>query len=194
MKQDNEPKRIVLDNEVPVEVLKKRIEHLNERIKSLGFTWWGWSLSALFGGLLIFSIYSIDGPGKYTGYSEFIFYVIPRIAFGVFLGIFMYGYVITVFKWSQSNKLRQLEYELLKYGSEELQEKIEENFFTKLVQINFKYIDQYYLQTQEQADKSFRLASFAAISGLVIVIFGILMMLFNKTEPAYVTTAAGVLS
>lgn len=38
-------------------------------------------------------------------------------------------------------------------------EKIELNqkdeFFNRLVEINFKYLDQYYLQTKEQADKSF---------------------------------------
>lgn len=93
-----------------------------------------------------------------------------------------------------SNRIRRIEIELLQYDSETLQINIEENFFTKLVQINFKYIDQYYLQTQEQADKSFRLASSASVEGLAILMLGIVMMLFNKTEPAYVTTAAGVIS
>ncbi|WP_156131520.1 TRADD-N-associated membrane domain-containing protein [Pedobacter kyungheensis] len=87
-----------------------------------------------------------------------------------------------------------MELDLVKAGADELQENIEENFFTKLVQINFKYLDQYYLQTQEQADKSFRLSAFAAIIGLLIVVSGIIMMYLGKAEPAYVTTAAGVLS
>src|SRR6185312_16701793 len=34
----------------------------------------------------------------------------------------------------------------------QLQENLQEDFFTKLVNINFKYIDKYYLQTQVQAD------------------------------------------
>ncbi len=39
-------------------------------------------------------------------------------------------------------------------GIEKLQETLEDDFFTKLVKINFKYIDQYYLQTQSQADRA----------------------------------------
>jgi hypothetical protein len=33
-------------------------------------------------------------------------------------------------------------------GAQELQERLDENFFTNLIRINFKYIDAYYLQTQ----------------------------------------------
>jgi hypothetical protein len=38
------------------------------------------------------------------------------------------------------------------------------------------------------------LSAFAAVSGLLIVVTGILMMYYGKVEPAYVTTSAGVLS
>ena len=71
-----------------------------------------------------------------------------------------------------------------------------ENSFPQLLtqtQINFKYIDKYYLQTQVQADKSFLLSCIAAVISLVITTVGIIMMFYNYTEPAYVTTGAGVL-
>ena len=58
-------------------------------------------------------------------------------------------------------------------STEELQDKLEENFFTNLVKINFKYIDQYYLQTQLQADKSFFLCAAAALVSLVVILSGI---------------------
>jgi hypothetical protein len=74
-----------------------------------------------------------------------------------------------------------------------LQATLDEDFFTKLVKINFKYIDQYYLQTQSQADKSFRLSAAVAIVGLLIVIAGIVLMFLGRTTPAYVTVSSGVL-
>jgi hypothetical protein len=81
-------------------------------------------------------------------------------------------------------------------GAQHLKDNIEKDFFTKLVEINFKYLDQYYLQTQEQADKSFLISAFAACIGFIIIIIGIVMMSRNsqKLEPAYITTGAGVLS
>jgi H+/Cl- antiporter ClcA len=78
--------------------------------------------------------------------------------------------------------------------TEVLQEDLEKDFFTNLVKINFKYLDKYYLQTQEQGDKSFLLCLIAALIGLVIISAGIVMMFFNKTNPAYITTGAGVLA
>lgn len=71
---------------------------------------------------------------------------------------------------------------------------IEEDFFTKLVKINFRYIDQYYYQTQQQANKSFRLSAVAATVGFGIVIVGIVMMFWGIAQPAYVTTAVGLIS
>lgn len=75
-----------------------------------------------------------------------------------------------------------------------LQETLEDDFFTKLVKINFKYIDQYYLQTQAQADKSFTLSAFVGAVGLATIIAGIALMYTGKTQPAYVSAAAGVLA
>lgn len=77
--------------------------------------------------------------------------------------------------------------------AERLQDELDANFFTNLVKINFKYLDKYYLQTQVQGDKSFLLCAGAALTGLLIIAVGITMMFFGHTQPAYVTTASGVL-
>jgi len=74
----------------------------------------------------------------------------------------------------------------------QLQEGLEDDFFTKLVKINFKYIDIYYQQTQSQADKSFLLCLAVSILGLVIIAAGVVLMFLGQTAPAYVTTSAGV--
>ena len=79
--------------------------------------------------------------------------------------------------------------------SEELQEKLDENFFTNLVKINFKYIDKYYLQTQVQANKSFALTAAAACVSFFIIVAGILILYLdpNRVQPGYVATASGIL-
>ena len=90
---------------------------------------------------------------------------------------------------------RQLLSTSLAAKSEQLQETLEENFFTNLVKINFKYIDKYYLQTQLQADKSFSLCALAAVASLGMILIGIALLFFDKTrtEPGYVAAASGAL-
>lgn len=95
---------------------------------------------------------------------------------------------------SQRNREKELLSQVATLGSEKIQDNLEENFFTNLVKINFKYIDKYYLQTQIQADKSFLIAVVSAIIAFVIIISGIVLMYFNKINSAYIATGAGVLS
>lgn len=78
--------------------------------------------------------------------------------------------------------------------TEGLQAAIEEDFFNNLVKINFKYIDKYYLQTQIQADKSFWITCVAAIVGFLVMIAGIILMYFGKTEAGYVSAGSGIIS
>jgi hypothetical protein len=123
---------------------------------------------------------------------------IPYAAAGAIIGLTGYSFTILFIRLNIQQRLRWVDINLAKTGIEELSENIQEDFFTKLVQINFKYIDQYYLQTQEQAEKSFRLAVFASVSGLVILAFGIVMMYFNldkeKELAGILTTSSGILS
>jgi hypothetical protein len=174
--------------------LKVRQTQASETLNRLTFRFWGISISMIAGGGFTGALFLLSSKGQATSWEAFILFLLPKVTIGVLFGAFMYWYIITLWQFSARNRLRRIELELSKFDTDELQDRIEENFFTKLVQINFKYLDQYYLQTQEQADKSFRLASFACVIGLMIVIVGIIMMFLNKTEPAYVTTGSGVLS
>ena len=77
---------------------------------------------------------------------------------------------------------------------EQLQTTLEKDFFTKLVQINFRYLDEYYNQTKSQADKTFHLTAAVATISVGIVISGVVLMFLGKVEAAMVTAGAGVLS
>jgi hypothetical protein len=191
-----ENQQVLVDSEFEnsIGVLKKRKEHFQERVESLKFKSGWFILVIIAGGLTGYSFSVFTDLQHYENLSQMVDRRLSYVVIGALFGTFMYGYVFSVFRISAQNRLRRIEYKLVQLGAEELQDKIEENFFTKLVKINFKYIDQYYLQTQEQADKSFRLASNASIIGLFIISVGIIMMFLDKTESAYVTTACGVIS
>jgi hypothetical protein len=78
--------------------------------------------------------------------------------------------------------------------SKKLRASLGKDFFSNLVNINFDHLDGYYLQTQEQGDKSFLLCLAAAVSGLVVLIAGVIAMFLGEVESGQVTTAAGIIS
>lgn len=172
-----------------IAVLKKRKEHVSKQLETFRFTWWGWLICSIVGSICYY-VFRVEAFTDQITRSS----LIAQLLFGCIIGSIIYAYCLGAMRLMLTGRLNRVEMELAKAGVIELQENIDQNFFTKLVQINFKYLDQYYLQTQEQANKSFRLASFAAISGLIIIVTGIVMMYNGKLEPAYVTTASGVLS
>jgi hypothetical protein len=112
--------------------------------------------------------------------------------------LFIIGlFIMTADRIARKSELRQIKIKLLEIGAQELKDNIEIDFFTKLVEINFKYLDQYYLQTQEQADKSFWLSVIAGVVGFIIIITGVIMMFLNADknfQPSYITTGAGVIT
>ncbi len=105
-----------------------------------------------------------------------------------------YGPYFAVRRWVFRAVDLQIKSRNITIKAESLQDELDKDFFTTLVRINFAYLEKYYLQTQQQGDKSFYLCLFAAIVGLVIITAGIVLMFLGKINPAYVTTAAGVLS
>lgn len=179
-----------IENEESLAILQSRKLHVEKRLDGFRFKGWILSLFALAGGLIGYAFRALTSFGEELSLLKSI----PTIIIGICISSFTYFYFTFIIRFSGQSALRKIDFRIAQLGGDKLKENIEENFFTKLVQINFKYLDQYYLQTQEQANKSFQLSAFAAISGLAIIVIGISMMFFNKIEPAYVTTSAGILS
>jgi len=178
-----------------VNVLKQQKKHYEEQLSKFRLSPLVFMSIVLFSAMggIGYALYSIGNLNNRTG-VEIVQYFVPITFAAIGMTVITAVYISVLLSAVFRQKLRDVEFKLAKHGTEELQESIEEDFFNKLVKINFKYLDQYYLQTQEQADKSFRLTLFACLIGLAIIIVGIVMMFMDKTEPAYVTTAAGVLS
>ncbi len=176
-------------------VLKEKKKYYEERLAKFRLsplTFMSIVLFSAMGGIG-YGLYSMTDITSKTG-VEIVQHFIPITFASIGFTVFVAAYTSFFLSMGFRQRLRDVDFQLAKHGAEELQESIQEDFFNKLVKINFKYLDQYYLQTQEQADKSFRLTLFACLIGLAIIVTGIVMMFKDKTEPAYVTTAAGIMS
>jgi hypothetical protein len=180
--QDEQRKKTIL-------ALKAKKANNDKYIDLFRFRWWLLLLSTFVGGGLLYFESVVKGSVPPTLVDS-----LPPIIIGSIGGAFFYALFVGYITLLYSMIGNRIDSKLAMEGVEELQENIEDNFFTQLVRINFKYIDQYYRQTQEQANKSFILAMLACVSGLIIVGLGIIMMYQGKTDPAYVTTSTGLLT
>lgn len=156
---------------------------------------WLIAICYLIGGALLGSAlaYLVPHPGSFITELRAYQYAI----FTSLLSIFLYSVATFWVRRITRKNLENIEKKLAEAGFTDLIDGLQDksNFYDKLIQINFKYTDKYYLQTQEQADKSFKLATFASVSSFIVLLFGIHKMYSSGGDtPSYLTTIAGVLS
>ena len=60
--------------------------------------------------------------------------------------------------------------------------------------MSYKYLDQYYLQTKQQAQKGFLATMLVAGFGALLIAGGVVAMYFGVVEPSYITCGAGVIT
>ena len=101
---------------------------------------------------------------------------------------------ILMLQYLDECKIETLKSQLIGLGIEDAKKNIDEDIYQNLIKISYKYLDEYYLQTRQQAQKGFFVTVCVAIAGAIIVAIGIIAMFFGKTTPAYVTTASGVVT
>lgn len=115
-----------------------------------------------------------------------VFSVIMGILAGCALGIYIY----MTFEL-QAIHLRS---KIFEYELNNMQDKIEDDIFENSLKMSYKYLDQYYLQTKEQAQKGFFVTVSIAVLGALLIFVGIAAMFFEKVEPSYITCASGVIT
>jgi hypothetical protein len=92
------------------------------------------------------------------------FYIIViGIPAGVILGITINAALLAARRSLVRRRIAFLDQEIAEISSKGLQATLEDDFLTKLVKINFTYIDRYYGQIQEQANKSFTLSAVVSV-------------------------------
>ena len=99
----------------------------------------------------------------------------------------------TYFSFSRHSQLSCLDGYIYAYERFQLRKDIDEDLYKSSIQMSYKYLDQYYKETREQASRGFSITVGIAIAGAAIIAIGIISMFFNATLAAYVTTASGVI-
>lgn len=105
----------------------------------------------------------------------------------VLLFLFIYC-ILEYFELFEQSKLLDLEADILKNEVEN------EDVFENSIKMSYKYLDQYYHQTRAQAQKGFLITLCVAITGFLLIGGGVIAMFLEKTTPAYITCAAGVIT
>ena len=83
---------------------------------------------------------------------------------------------------------------IIVYEANILKETVTEDIFDNSIKMSYKYLDQYYLQTKQQAQKGFLATMIVAGFGALLIAGGIIAMFFGSVEPSYVTCGAGVIT
>lgn len=112
------------------------------------------------------------------------------VIIGVFAGCAVSIYLYMLFE-TREIRLRS---RIFEYEFDDAQDKVEDDVFENSIKMSYKYLDQYYLQTREQAQRGFFVTVCVAIFGAMLIFAGIVAMFFGKVEPSYVTCASGVIT
>lgn len=88
----------------------------------------------------------------------------------------------------------RLHRKIIIYEVANVQDQVEEDIYENSIKMSYKYLDQYYLQTREQAQKGFFVTVCISIFGATLIGVGILAMFLEKVKPSYITCASGVIT
>lgn len=83
---------------------------------------------------------------------------------------------------------------ILEYEADNTQDEVTEDIFENSIKISYKYLDQYYLQTREQAQRGFFVTVCVAVFGALLIFVGVVAMFLEKVQPSYITCASGVIT
>ena len=127
----------------------------------------------------------------YDNYESFegITIILTALFSLIFIAFFVAYWNITIDMQITKYKKLVVEKEIT-----EIPENLELDIDKNLIKLSYKYLDQYYLQTREHAQKGFAVTIGVSIAGAIILAGGIIALFIGKTNPAYVTTATGIIT
>lgn len=116
--------------------------------------------------------------------------IIATIIVGVAIGFGMYLYIFMLYEMDESKIKRKM----LEYEAENIKDEVKEDIFENSIKLSYKYLDQYYLQTREQAQRGFFVTVLVSVFGAILISVGIVSMFLEKVQPSYITCASGVIT
>ena len=170
------------------EQFERKVAYWEKNKSRLCRGWLWWFVYPIVTLVLSFMVYAINTPEVNIESDDTISIIIFSFIFG-FLLKYLFQLLIEL---SIDSRISKITNEYIKLKTDSL--KSGSDFFTSLVDINLKHLDQYYLQTQNQANKSFTLALFSASGGFVMILIGIYVMYQGKQDSGVLAASAGVIS
>lgn len=166
----------------------RRLEARLQELKKGRESKWGFFL-AFFLPFLIVLLLELFVIQKFH-YEIDIKTIAMAIITGSLFGCFGIAYYILLYDMRESSIRRRM----LDYEVDDVQNEVKEDIFENSIKMSYKYLDQYYLQTREQAQRGFLVTVCVSIFGAMLIGIGIIAMFFDRITPAYITCASGVLT
>lgn len=136
--------------------------------------------------VLSFSIYNLFFDWYSFGFKT----VFISLFSGCLISFFFIMYYLLSIEMLENTVRRKID----EYEAENLKNDVEEDIFENSIKMSYKYLDQYYSQTKEQAQKGFWATMFVAALGAILIAGGIIAMYFGAADSSYVTCGAGVIT
>lgn len=172
----------VIDYEIQYKKLKHKFEEL-QRIKSGKYI--------VLTGVMVFLIVLFALSKLYIDENGIHLYNLYKIAFlGITMGIISSLIRYFYFK-SNDDELQDL---IIAFESAYIQKEVQENIYENSIKMSYKYLDQYYAQTKDQAQKGFFITVCVSVFGAILIGIGIVSMFMDNANPSYVTCASGVIT
>ena len=144
--------------------------------------------------LFVILMFLIFGPVIFAAFllEEFTWY--QAIGLSIISCLIISAIIILYFMLYDEIKRSSIKVRMYEYELKYIQDDINSDFFENLLKMSYTYLDQYYAQTRQHAQKGFVVTVSVAIFGAILVCFGIIAMFFGNVTPSYVTCAAGVIT
>lgn len=161
----------------------------NAKLKSIQRKRSGKTVILLFSFFLLISSFAIYNL-FFDWYSFGFKTVFISLFSGCLISVFFIMYFLLSIEMLENTVRRKID----EYEAENLKNDVEEDIFENSIKMSYKYLDQYYSQTKEQAQKGFWATMFVAALGAILIAGGIIAMYFGAADSSYVTCGAGVIT
>ena len=175
----------------PIDVIVSETDYrkAKARLKSIQRKRSGKSVILLFLFISLISSFSVFNL-FFDWYSFGFRSVFISLFSGCLISVFLIMYFLLAIEMLENGVRRKID----EYEAENLKNDVEEDIFENSIKMSYKYLDQYYSQTKEQAQKGFWATMFVAALGAILIAGGIIAMYFGAADSSYVTCGAGVIT
>lgn len=119
---------------------------------------------------------------------------ISTVAIAAFIGILCACFLSSYFYLLCDLRESSIRRRMIDYETANVQEEVSDDIFENSVKMSYKYLDQYYLQTREHAQRGFFVTVCVSLFGAILILGGIIGMFLGHVTPSLITCASGVVT